>query len=398
MTTIAYLDPVGGASGDMVVGSLLDAGAPQDVLHGAVSALGLDDVKLEVARTARSGVAATAFRVIEDDHPGTRPAAELRATLDAADLRTDVKARATRCLDRLIAAESAIHDLPPDRLMLHEVSGADTLVDIVGAFALLAALGVDEVISAPLPFARTVIASEHGPLPGPGPAVIELALGFGLVGVEGDQELVTPTGAAIVTTAATRCGTMPPIVTERIGYGAGARELPGRPNLLRVLIGRPLDDRRIRTQIVTLAANLDDLLPELVPDVVDACFGAGALDVWTTPAAMKKGRPGITLTALAPPEAEAAVAGAMLAHSSTLGVRVAPMERYELERAIREVRVGGLAIRVKLGFDDGRLLNVAPEHDDCAAASVELGLPVKQVWGLALREALGAWGHDAGPR
>jgi uncharacterized protein (TIGR00299 family) protein len=395
MTRVAYLDCVGGVAGDMLLAALLDAGAPQDALHDVVRALGFADVKVEVESVRRHGVAATHVRVVEDSPLPDRRAAALLDLVASAPLAPLVRERSLAALGRLARAESAIHGVPVEELVLHEVGGADMLVDVVGAFALLDALAVDDVVCSPIPYARGVIATAHGTIPGPGPAVLALLEGCPVVGVDAEAELVTPTGAAIVTTASSSFGECPPITLERVGYGAGARELRSRPNLLRVVLGARASSAA-SADVVLLEANLDDLLPELVPDVADACRAAGALDVWTLPVQMKKGRPGVVVSAIARPEAEGAVARALLVHSTTLGVRAVPLRRYELERATREVSVREHAVRVKVGVLDGRVVNVAPEHDDCARVAAATGLPVKQVWAEALAAAHAFGGGDLG--
>jgi uncharacterized protein (TIGR00299 family) protein len=386
MTRVAYLDFVGGVSGDMLLAALLDAGAPQDALHDVVRALGFADVKVEVEPARRHGVAATHVRVVEGSPLPDRRAAALLDLVGSAPLAPRVRQGALTALERLAGAESAIHGVPVDELVLHEVGGVDTLVDVVGTFALLDALAVDDVVCSPIPYARGVIQTAHGSIPGPGPAALALLEGRPVVGVEAEAELVTPTGAAIVATASSAFGECPPLTLERVGYGAGSRELRSRPNLLRVVLGTRAPSP-VTADVVLLEANLDDLLPELVPDVAEACRAAGALDVWTLPVQMKKGRPGVVMSAVARPEAEAAVAQALLVHSTTLGVRATPFRRYELERATRDVTVRGHAVRVKVGLLGGRVVNVAPEHDDCAEVAAATGRPVKQIWAEALAAA-----------
>ncbi len=394
MTCLAYLDCAGGLAGDMLLGALLDAGAPQEALHEVVRALGYADVKVEVERVHRHGIAATLVRVIEEGRTPDRRAGELLDLVGSADLAPRIRDHALDALRRLTAAESRIHDVPQHDLVLHEVGGADTLIDVVGAFALLDALGVDQVVCSPIPYARGGIDAAHGAIPGPGPAVLALLDGVPLFGIEAEDELVTPTGAAIAVAAATSFGELPPLVLDGVGYGAGARDPRSRANLLRVVLGTSRASVPV-ADVVVLEANLDDLLPELVPDAIDACRAAGALDVWTVPVHMKKGRPGVLLSAVARPDAERAVAEALLVHSSTLGVRVTPLRRYELERSSREVSVHGHSIRIKVGILQGHVVNVAPEHDDCVEVAAATGRPVKQVWAAALAAAQAFMqGHD----
>lgn len=386
MTRVAYLDCIGGIAGDMVLAALVDAGAPQELLGGLAAALGVH-VWVAVSHTTNGGVRATHVQV-QDVGTGSdtaRPVSDLEGVIEAAAIPERAKGHALGALRRLAEAESAVHGVPVTELRLHELGSSDTLIDLCGAFVLLEELGVERVVCSPLPYARTVVDTVHGTLPSPGPAVLALLRGAAFEGVDTEAELVTPTGAAIVAEACDAFGSLPPMTLERVGYGAGTRELGDRPNVLRVVIGEAAPSTG--SDVVLLEANLDDLLPELVPDAVERCFSAGAIDVWTTPVQMKKGRPGIVVSALARPDVEAAVARALLEHTSTLGVRVASLRRYELEREHREVTVAGHAVRVKLGLLEGRVVNVAPEHDDCARVAAETGRSVKRVWAEALAAA-----------
>ncbi|HEU4354432.1 MAG TPA: nickel pincer cofactor biosynthesis protein LarC [Actinomycetota bacterium] len=383
MTRLAYLDCIGGVAGDMLLAALLDAGAPSERLTELPAALGLADVRLEVTRVSRGGIAALHVDVVEPEGGLPRSAPELRAAIERSSIRARPKERALAALDRLIAVEARVHGVIPEDVRLHELGSADTLVDLCGGFVLLEALGIERVVCSPLPYARGLVDVEHGILPSPTPAVLALLEGADLVGVQTAGELVTPTGAAIVAEACAAWGPLPPMTLEHVGHGAGTRDLPDRPNVLRVVVGEAAEAVPA-ADVVLLEAGLDDLVPELVPDAVGRCFEAGAVDVWTTPIHMKKGRPGVVVSALARPDSERAVARALLEHSSTLGVRVADLRRYELERERREVDVDGHAVGVKLGVLDGRVVNVAPEHDDCARVALATGRPVKQVWAAAL--------------
>ncbi len=382
MTRTAYLDCVGGLAGDMLVAALLDAGGELEELLALPSRLGLGSVSVEVARVERQGVAAlhVEFGVPED--AGQRDWQLIRELLAAADLTTSVRDSSLAVFERLAHAEARVHGIDPDDVHFHELGAADTLLDVCGAVALLEGLGVERVVCSPLPVARGIVAAEHGLLPLPAPATVALLEGAPLYGVEGDLELVTPTGAALAATLADRFAELPPLRLERAGYGAGTRDVPHRPNVVRVLIGEEL--AAPAPEVVLIETNLDDFSPELVPDAVERCFGAGALDVWTAPAHMKKGRPGFVFSALARPSSERAVAHAMLEETSALGVRVTRLRRYELEREERSVELDGGTVRVKIGRLDGRIVNIAPEHDDCAALARRTGRPVKSIWAAAL--------------
>ena len=386
MTRVAYLDCTGGLAGDMVVAALLDAGAPQTALHEVVGALGLPGVKVEAEPAVRHGVVTTLLRVIDDAPAPERRAGELLDLVASADVSAAVSDRALEALTRLADAEARIHGVPAADLVLHEIGGADTLVDVVGAFALLERLGVERVVCSPVPYARGTIATAHGPIPAPGPAVLALLDGVPLFGVEADAELVTPTGAAVAVTAASSFGELPFLELEAVGCGAGHHDASSRANVLRVVIGASRDPIPT-TDVVVLEATIDDLVPELVPDAIEACRAAGALDVWVVPVQMKKGRPGVQVSAVARPGAERAVVQALLVHSSTLGVRATPTRRYELHRESRQVTVRGHAIGIKVGVLHDRVVNVAPEHDDCVRAASASGRAVKQIWAEALAAA-----------
>jgi pyridinium-3,5-bisthiocarboxylic acid mononucleotide nickel chelatase len=384
---IAYLDCVGGLAGDMLLSALLDAGGPEEELRAVPARLGLEDVELRIERVERHGIGALHLDVLAPKQPAHRHWSEIRGRLEAAGLAERVRAEAQRVFERLAEAEAGIHGVPVEDVRFHELGAVDTLVDVVGAVTLFAALGVERLVCSPLPQGHGTIQTAHGAIPLPAPATAALLVGAPVFGVDLEGELVTPTGAALAATLAHAWGPLPAMTPSAVGYGAGTRDWPTRANIVRVLLGHGAAAAR---EVVVLEANLDDLLPELVPDAMEACFAAGALDVWTTPAGMKKGRPGLVLAALAPPEAEAAVARALLRETSTLGVRVSGRHRWELEREERQVEVQGRPVRVKVGRLDGEVLNVAPEHDDCAAVARATGASVKSVWAAALAAALEA--------
>ena len=381
---IAYLDCAGGIAGDMLLAALVDAGAAEERLREVPVRLGLDGVEVDLEHVERHGIRALHVDVVgnRDEKDGR----SLRDRVAAADLDEGVRARALAVLQRLAEAEAEVHGVPVEDVHFHELDAADTLVDVVGAVMLLDELGVHRLVCSPLPVGRGVVRTAHGLLPLPAPATAALLRGAPVFGVELEAELVTPTGAALAATLAGGWGPLPPMTIERLGYGAGTADFAERPNVLRVLLGSGAAIGANR-DVSLLETNLDDLLPELVPDVVERCFAAGALDVWTAPIGMKKGRPGLVLSALARPEAEAAVARAILEQTTSLGVRVARLRRYELDREERTVEIDGGRVRVKLGRLDGRVVNVAPEHDDCAAIAGTTGTPIKSVWAAALAAA-----------
>ena len=384
MTRVAYLDCVAGLAGDMLLAALIDAGAELETLRAVPRALGIEGVEIDVERVERQGIGALHLRIDAPDDQDHRQYGHIRELVERADLSERARGRSLDAFRRLAEVEGGIHGVPPDDVHFHELGSLDTLVDICGAFVLLEELRVERVVSSPLPFARGFVDAAHGVLPLPAPATLGLLVGAELVGVDAEAELVTPTGAAIAATAVDAWSALPPLTLERVGYGAGTKDFGDRPNVVRIVLG---SESRPRVSVVVLETNLDDLSPELVPDAIERCFEAGALDVWTVPAQMKKGRPGFVLSVLAPPDAQAAIARALLEETSALGVRVSRLERYELDREERAVEVAGGSVRIKVGLLDGRVVNFAPEHDDCAAVAKSSGRSVKSIWAEALARA-----------
>jgi pyridinium-3,5-bisthiocarboxylic acid mononucleotide nickel chelatase len=383
MSRLLYIDAIAGVAGDMLLGALLDAGASEGAVREGLQRLGVDIVH---TRTERHGIGAARIEVVAAHEHAHRDWAAVRELIDAAELPTRAHARAHDAFRRLAEAEGRIHGVPADEVHFHEVGAIDAIADVCGVALALEDLGIDEIVCSPLPAPRGFVRAAHGRLPLPAPATLELLTGAPLHGVDLDVELVTPTGAALVAALATSYGPVPAMTLESTGYGAGARDTDERPNLVRAIVGLTADGPA-RRPAVLLACNLDDLSPELVPDAAEACTDAGALDVWVAPVQMKKGRPGMVLSAIARPDRGAAVAEAMLRSTSTLGVRTSALHRYELDREIRTVSVEGRPVAVKLGRLHGEIVNVAPEHDDVAAAARALGKPAKAIWGLAFNAA-----------
>jgi hypothetical protein len=369
----------------MLLAALLDAGADMERLRAVPTALGIDGVEITSERVERQGIGALHLRIEASDDHAHRDYGEIRKLVEEADLSERAQSRALDAFARLARVEGAIHGVPPDDVHFHELGSLDTLVDVCGAFVLLDDLEVERVTCSPLPFARGLTRAAHGVLPLPAPATLALLGGAPLVGVDTEAELVTPTGAAIAATIVADWGALPPLTLERVGYGAGTKDFADRPNVVRVVLGTETTCPTGR--VVLLETNLDDFSPELVPDAVERCFEAGALDVWTVPAQMKKGRPGFVLSVLARPGVEGEIARALLEETTALGVRVSRLDRYELEREERVVEVAGGTIRVKVGMLDGRVVNLAPEHDDCAAVAKSTRRTVKSIWAEALARA-----------
>jgi uncharacterized protein (TIGR00299 family) protein len=381
--TIAYFDCFAGISGDMTLGALIDAGAERALLDASVEALRLgDEVRVDVRHETRGHVGGTRV-VVETADRVERTVPALRAVVEAADAPNPVKASVLDAINRLSQAESRVHGLPEDRLHLHELGGADTLVDLMGAFWLLHGLEVEQVYSSPLPAPR----GRKGDMPLPGPASVRVLEGSGAIfeATDGNLELVTPTGAAIL--AAGAKFERPAMSLRSIGYGIGGRETPG--HALAVWIGERV---AAETGVTLIETNLDDMAPNLVAALCEDLMEAGALDVSVTPALMKKGRPGHLVTVMAPPELVAALADHLLRHSTTLGVRMTSARRVIAGRKIIEVQTSLGIARAKVKELGGKAVDVAPEYEDCRRISRQTGVDLRQVMRVvdqAARKQLG---------
>ncbi len=424
--TFAYFDCFAGIAGDMVLGALLDAGASEERLRAGLDALhpGVGPIELEIAATERGGIGATRVVVRAPGPSVVRDWAALRAVLEGADLPEPVRARALSTFTRLAEAEGRVHRMPPERVQFHEVGAVDAVADVVGAALLLDDLGVTEVWASPVAVGtgRTP-GGGHGSesagspdassvLPVPPPAVVELLRGVPIYGGGVEAELTTPTGAAILAANAARFAALPPLKVAAVGYGAGGRRLRELPNLLRVLLGERIQvegaaapgaggDGALGGSALVLEANIDDMTPELTPWVLERLLEAGAADAWITPVHMKKGRPGITLSVLCVPGQEAALRQVVWRETSTLGMRGLPVRKWMLERRTVTVELPGpsadgapVRVRVKLGLDGDRVVNVAPEYADCARLASLTGQPLKEVMARAQAAALALLDSD----
>jgi hypothetical protein len=371
-STIAYFDCFSGISGDMTLGALIDAGADRSLVDAAVEALRLgDEVTVAIRRETRGHVGGTRVAIrTEDRVERTVPA--LRAVVEESDAPARVKRPALDAIGRLAQAEARIHDVPEDRVHLHELGGADTLVDLVGAFWMLHALDVGHVYASPLPFPRGSITSSGMPLPAPASLRVLEGTGAVLYPSSGDRELVTPTGAAILAVSATF--ERPAMSLRRVGYGIGGREEPG--NALGVWIGDALPSE---TGVTLVETNLDDMAPNLIAALCEDLMAAGALDVTVTPAVMKKGRPGHVLTIMSPPELVARLSEHLFQHSTTLGVRLTPVQRVIAARRLIEVHTPLGMARAKVKELGGRAVDVTPEYEDCRRISLASGVDLRDV-------------------
>lgn len=369
--TIAYFDCFSGISGDMTLGALLDCGADRALLDAVVESLRLgDEVTIETRREARGHAGGTRVLVgVTDRVERTVPA--LRRLVEDSDAPEPVKRPALDAIKRLARAEAQIHGVAEEEAHLHELGGADTLIDVVGAFWLLHALAVERVYASPLPAPRGL---KNG-MPLPAPASLRVLEGVGVVFQPTDEtrELVTPTGAAILAAVATF--ERPAMSLRRVGYGIGAH--PSAGNALAVWIG---DEVATEAGVTLVETNLDDMAPNLIAALCEDLMAAGALDVAVVPALMKKGRPGHLLTVMSPPELVAKLSDQLLRHSTTLGLRLTPATRVIAGRRVVEVNTPIGSARVKVKELDGRPVDVVPEYEDCRRIARETGKDLREVY------------------
>jgi pyridinium-3,5-bisthiocarboxylic acid mononucleotide nickel chelatase len=385
---IGWVDASAGASGDMLLGALLGAGVPLDVLAEAVDAVAPEPVSLRSESVLRGGLAAVRCHVEVADSSTHRSWADVSALLKRSALGDGVRTRARRAFERLARAEAAVHRMSPEDVHFHEVGALDAVADVVGVCAGLEHLGLDALVVSTVAVGSGRVRSAHGDLPVPPPAVVELLRGVpSCAGPGGDAarergELCTPTGAALLTSSATSYGAQPAMSVEEVGVGAGGRDPETHANVLRLLVGATAATAGAAAPVaapLVLEANVDDLDPRLWPDVIAALLAAGASDAWLTPIVMKKGRPAHTLAALVGAEHAPAVRAEIFRQTSTIGLRESAVGKVALERRMRSVEVDGDRVRVKIAVHEGRVVNVQPEYDDVSRVAARTGRPVKDV-------------------
>jgi len=427
--TVLYVDCFSGASGDMLLGALIDAGVPLAEVRRALGSLAIDADAVWTERVVRTGIRATKFCVRGEDVPHahehaeahdhvhaqgaastgradlkTRPyesasrrdesthahrtLAEISALIDGSALSAAGKARAKGLFQRLGEVEAAIHGVPLERVHLHEVGALDSIIDIVGAVHALEYLNAGQIVASPLNVGSGTVRAAHGVYPVPAPATLQLLSGAPVYAGPQKAEMVTPTGALLVTGYASAFGPLPRMTVRAVGYGAGSRDFPDTPNVLRVVVGDASDESTAGsplTRVAVIEAEIDDMSPQLFGVLMDRLLAAGALDVFYTPVQMKKNRPGTLLTVIAAPAARESLTAIVFRETTTIGVRYRESERECLERTTVVVNTAVGPIRIKVARRGGEVLNAAPEFDDCVRAASESGRPVKDVQALAAR-------------
>jgi len=375
----AYLDAFSGLSGDMLVGAILDCGADLEELREVLATLPVGGYRIGTRRKVLSGISAVKFDVDVSEAQPERHLGEIRKMIEAAKLPDSTRRRSIAIFEVLGEAEAKIHNTTPDHVHFHEVGAVDSIVDIVATAWGLENLGVGDVMVSPLPAGRGFARSQHGIIPVPAPATAELLAGFPVKLGDGAAEMVTPTGAAVIRALARPAEIPITFEIEKIGYGAGSRQLEDRPNVLRMIIGRERG-ALASDELIEIAANIDDLSPQIYDHVMERLFAAGARDVTLTPTMMKKGRPAIILGVLGPAAHRDEMARVIFEETSTIGLRFHPVSRLKLNREIREVETPWGKIRVKIsGHDHHAAMTVSPEYDDCRRAAVEHKVALRTV-------------------
>ena len=428
--TTLYFDCFSGASGDMILGALIDAGVPLDEVRRALGTLAVEPDAIWTDRVTRAGISATRFCVRGEHAPehlhsaepvghaahashGHGPAGrghthehasgnrhahapasgeghphrtldEIGALIDRSALSEQGKVRAKHLFERLGVAEAAIHGLPLHQVHLHEVGALDSVIDIVGTVFAIEWLGVGRVVSSPLNVGGGTVRSAHGVYPVPAPATIRLLQDAPIYASRQQVELVTPTGALLVTDYASEYGPVPAMRVRAVGYGAGSRDLPDTPNVVRVVLGD--SEATAAVHIVSvIEAEIDDMNPQIFGALMDRLLADGALDVFYTPIQMKKNRPGTLLTIVATPAARESLVGTVFRETTTIGVRFREMSRECLDRETIVVDTPYGAVRIKVARRDGEIMNVSPEFDDCLRLATEHGRPIKELQALAIK-------------
>ena len=386
----------------MLLGALIDSGVALEGVRGALGSLAIGHDTVWTERVTRAGVAATKFCVRGEDHQhhghangahdavqghdhldGHRTLHEITCLIEQSALSRTGKDRAIGLFHRLGEAEAAVHGTSVEQVHLHEVGALDSIIDIVGTVWALEQVGAEQVVSSALNVGSGSVTSAHGTYPVPAPATLRLLRDIPVYAGQQRAELVTPTGALLVTGYATAFGPLPAMRVDRVGYGAGARDFAGTPNVTRVLIGET-DAAQPGDRVVVVEAEIDDMNPQLFGGLLEGLLAQGALDAFYTPIYMKKGRPGTLVTVIAPPAAREAVSAALFRETTTIGVRYREAARECLSRETVVVPTAAGEIRVKVARRDGFVMNAAPEFDDCARAAAASGRPAKEIHALAV--------------
>ena len=374
-----YFDCFAGASGDMILGAMVSAGVDPTVLSQQLSLLNVQGFDVRFETVERAELSATHAIVITVHQHQHRHLKDILAIISNAHLSAAVKARATKIFTRLGEAEARVHNQPIEKVHFHEVGALDAIVDVVGAAICFELLGIERFISSPLHVGSGFVQMEHGRFPVPPPAVADLLKGVPFYSTDINGELLTPTGAAIITTVSEQYGPMPSMRCDSIGYGAGTREYESFPNALRVFVGDSEPAESQIEKLLMIETNIDDLSPQVLGHVMDRAFELGALDCYFTSVQMKKNRPGVLLSILSNPDSKRELMELVLSETTTLGVRTYEVERRALERSVVRVETQYGPIDVKVARLNGHVVNEMPEFEQCRRIARESGVPLKRV-------------------
>ena len=385
---VLYFDCFAGASGDMICGALIDAGADVNELQAQLASLGLSGYRINVERVKRSSIAATKFNVAVDEaNQPHRHLKDISEIINRSTLSDLTKWRALRAFELLADAEAHVHATTRDRIHFHEVGAVDSIIDTVGAMIGFELLGVERFFASALRVGHGTVKAAHGLMPVPAPATTELLRDIPVYAGDLEGEFVTPTGAAIIASLCEAFGPLPEMKITKTGYGAGTRNPQGFPNALRVMLGEPAGEgrssARLEEPLVVIETNIDDMNPQAFGFVMDRAFALGALDVFLTATQMKKSRPGVMLTILCEPVARETIMEMLLRETTTLGVRYYEARRRVLARTLETVETRYGQVRVKVARDGERTLHFQPEYEDCALLARQLGVPVIEVQSAA---------------
>jgi uncharacterized protein (TIGR00299 family) protein len=377
--TLAYFDCFSGISGDMTLGALVAAGVSIDALRAELTKLNLPGYELKAEKVTRSGIAATKAHVIIDQRSQvSRHLSDILNIIEGSPLSPTVKEKSVRIFKRMADAEAKVHGTMPDKIHFHEVGAVDAIVDIVGAVIGLEILGITKIITSAVNVGSGTVHTSHGLLPIPAPATAEMLKGFPFYQSSTRFELATPTGAAIISTLSSSFGHLPPMNVDRIAYGAGDKDFPGQPNVLRLMIGELAATYDEDTSVV-VETNIDDMNPQVYDYIIEKLMQQGAQDVYLTPIIMKKGRPAILLSVLTDKSKADSILDTIFHETTSIGVRIQEVGRKKLSREIKAVDTVYGKVRIKISKRGDEILTVTPEYDDCRTIAEEKQIPLKIV-------------------
>ena len=382
MTTmkIAYFDCFSGISGDMMNAALIDAGMDENVLKKELSKLNIKDVEITTKKVVKQNIASTQFFVNSQEQTHHRHLKHLNEIVDSSDLDTNIKSRAKKVFLKIAEAEAKIHNMPLEKVHFHEVGAIDTIFDVVGAMISIEHLGIEKVYCSPMNVGSGFVTFSHGKFPVPAPATAEILKGVPTFSTDSQAELVTPTGAAIITTLAEKFGNMPTFIQDSVGYGAGTKDLE-QPNVLRVYLGHMETAVKQNQDTVTvIEANIDDMNPQMYDFVFEKLLQNGALDVYLTNIIMKKNRPAIKITVLAHESDADKLTKILFQETTTIGVRTHKENRTILSREIIEKDTKYGTVRIKVSRLNGDIVNTMPEYEDVKKIAQKTGISLKKLY------------------